>query len=184
MKFSELNLSIKDEIKTVRIGDNVIEVKQYLPLEKKIDIISLAIQQSLGGTIQNTMAFESYLDLFIIMNYTNIDFSEYEDYGVLYDILESNDIINFILSAIPQIEYNSIKEHAFDMSAKYERYSNSLGKVISNLIDFSKAISENIEEVTQDEEKMQSLKFNTKINEIEELIQIALSNNYKVISIK
>ena len=33
------------------------------------------------------------------------------------------------------------------------------------------------------EEKMQSLKFNTKINEIEELIQIALSNNYKVISI-
>ena len=33
------------------------------------------------------------------------------------------------------------------------------------------------------EEKMQSLKFNTKINEVEELIQIALSNNYKVISI-
>ena len=32
------------------------------------------------------------------------------------------------------------------------------------------------------EEKMQSLKFNTKINEVEELIQIALSNNYKVIS--
>lgn len=158
MKFSELNLSIKDEIKTVRIGDNVIEVKQYLSLEKKIDIISLAIQQSLGGTVQNTMAFESYLDLFIIMNYTNIDFSDCEDYGVLYDILESNDIINFILSAIPQIEYNSIKEHAFGMSAKYERYSNSLGKVISNLIDFSKAISENIEEVTQDEEKMQTIK--------------------------
>ena len=44
------------------------------------------------------------------------------------------------------------------MSAKYERYSNSLGKVISNLIDFSKAISENIEEVTQDEEKMQTIK--------------------------
>ena len=158
MNFSELNLSIRDEIKTVKIGDNVIEVKQYLPLEKKIDIISLAIQQSLGGTVQNTMAFESYLDLFIIMNYTNIDFSDCEDYGVLYDILESNDIINFILSAIPQIEYNSIKEHAFDMSAKYERYSNSLGKVISNLIDFSKAISENIEEVTQDEEKMQTIK--------------------------
>ena len=44
------------------------------------------------------------------------------------------------------------------MSAKYERYSNSLGKVISNLIDFSKAISENIEEITQDEEKMQTVK--------------------------
>ena len=158
MKFSELNLSIKDEMKTIRIGDNVIEVKQYLPLEKKIDIISLAIQQSLGGTVQNTMAFESYLDLFIIMNYTNIDFSDCEDYSVLYDILESNDIINFIISAIPQIEYNSIKEHACDMSAKYERYSNSLGKVISNLIDFSKAISENIEEITQDEEKMQTVK--------------------------
>ena len=97
MKFSELNLSIRDEIKTVKIGDNVIEVKQYLPLEKKIDIISLAIQQSLGGTVQNTMAFESYLDLFIIMNYTNIDFSDCEDYSALYDILESNDIINFII---------------------------------------------------------------------------------------
>ena len=47
MKFSELNLSIRDEIKTVKIGDNVIEVKQYLPLEKKIDIISLAIKEYL-----------------------------------------------------------------------------------------------------------------------------------------
>ena len=47
MKFSELNLSIKDEMKTIRIGDNVIEVKQYLPLEKKIDIISLAIKENL-----------------------------------------------------------------------------------------------------------------------------------------
>ena len=158
MKFSELNLSIRDEIKTVKIGDNVIEVKQYLPLEKKIDIISLAIQQSLGGTVQNTMAFESYLDLFIIMNYTNIDFSDCKDYSVLYDILESNDIINFIISAIPQIEYNSIKEHAFDMSAKYERYSNSLGKENSNLIHNRKANSENTDKITKKKKKMQTVK--------------------------
>ena len=108
----------------------------------------------------NPVKLNVFLHLEIIFNYTNISFTDKqkEDLVKLYDILESNDIINFIISAIPQIEYNSIKEHAFDMSAKYERYSNSLGKVISNLIDFSKAISENIEEVTQDEEKMQTIK--------------------------
>ena len=44
--FTKLGLKRKDEVKTVNINNNVIEVKQYLPINDKLALISRVINLS------------------------------------------------------------------------------------------------------------------------------------------
>ena len=41
LAFSKLGLKLQEEVKTLEWGEQVIEIKQYLPLEKKLEIIDL-----------------------------------------------------------------------------------------------------------------------------------------------
>ena len=38
--FNKLNLTKNTEIKNIDINENIIEVKQYLPVEEKLELIS------------------------------------------------------------------------------------------------------------------------------------------------
>ena len=40
VNFNKLNLTKNTEIKNIDINENIIEVKQYLPVEEKLELIS------------------------------------------------------------------------------------------------------------------------------------------------
>ena len=44
--FTKLGLKRKDEVKTVNINNNVIEVKQYLPINEKLELIGRVLNQA------------------------------------------------------------------------------------------------------------------------------------------
>ena len=140
--FSKLALKKQEEIKTIDINNNVIEVKQYLPINDKFDLIARVIEgiSTDQNGFKNPVKIEVIASLEIIMAYSNLSFTEKqkEDIGKLYDLLEENDVINQIISVIPQDEYefliNGIQE---TIDAIYVYRNSILGILDSVSQDYS-----------------------------------------------
>lgn len=135
--FSKLNLKKKEEVNTVKINDLEIEVKQYLPVNEKLVLISNVINNSISqdATFKNPVKVEVFGSLEIIYAYTNLSFTEKqkEDPSKLYDLLEENGIIEAIVMAIPEAEYGFITEGIeASMDAFYD-YQNSVMGILDRV---------------------------------------------------
>lgn len=141
--FTKLGLKINNTVKTIIIGDQEIEVKQYLPVNNKLEIIENVISQAMdNNNFANPVKLNVFLRLEIIFNYTNISFTDKqkEDLVKLYDILESNHIFTTVIDALPEEEYNTLVDNLFECADNLYQYRNSvygimevLGKDYSNL---------------------------------------------------
>lgn len=111
LSFTKLGLKKLDEIKTLTIGENIIEVKQYLPVNEKLDLIARVLNGAHDeNNFPNPIKIDVIGSLEIIMAYTNITFTDKqkEDIGKLYDLLEENGLIDQIVELIPAAEYDFI----------------------------------------------------------------------------
>ena len=98
LAFSKLKLKLNSSVTTINFQDEqVIEVKQYLPLEEKLALISDIINKSWdsGANFYNPCQYEVYTNFEVIKKYTNLAFTEKqeEDFYKTYDLLNSNEII-------------------------------------------------------------------------------------------
>ena len=140
--FTKLGLKRKDEVKTVNINNNIIEVKQYLPINDKLALISRVINLShdSSNNFANPVQVEVIGTVEIIMAYTNLSFTEKqkEDYAKLYDLLEENGITKDLISAIPEDEYAFLIDGINDSIEAVYKYQNSvLGILDSVAQDYS-----------------------------------------------
>lgn len=128
--FTKLGLKRKDEVKTVNVNNNVIEVKQYLPINDKLALISRVINLShdSSNNFANPVQVEVIGTIEIIMAYTNLSFTEKqkEDYAKLYDLLEENGITKDLISAIPEDEYAFLIDGINDSIEAVYKYQNSI----------------------------------------------------------
>ena len=128
--FTKLGLKKKDEVKTVNINNNVIEVKQYLPINDKLALISRVINLShdSSNNFANPVQVEVIGTIEIIAAYTNLSFTEKqkEDYAKLYDLLEENGITKDLISAIPEDEYAFLIDGINDSVEAVYKYQDSI----------------------------------------------------------
>lgn len=127
--FTKLGLKKKDEVKTVNINNNVIEVKQYLPINEKLELIGRVLNQAADdNNFSNPIKLEVFTALEIVFTYTNIGFTDKqkEDLIKLYDILESNNIFNLIIAELPEAEYNALIDGVQKCSDAIYTYRNSM----------------------------------------------------------
>ena len=128
--FTKLGLKRKDEVKTVNINNNVIEVKQYLPINDKLTLISRVINLShdSSNNFANPVQVEVIGTIEIIAAYTNLSFTEKqkEDYAKLYDLLEENGITKDLISAIPEDEYAFLIDGINDSVEAVYKYQDSI----------------------------------------------------------
>lgn len=127
--FTKLGLKRKDEVKTVNINNNVIEVKQYLPINEKLELIGRVLNQAADdNNFSNPIKLEVFTALEIVFTYTNIGFTDKqkEDLIKLYDILESNNIFNLIIAELPEAEYNALIDGVQKCSDAIYTYRNSV----------------------------------------------------------
>lgn len=110
--FSKLNLKkVNNEVKIVKFNDIDIEVKQYLPIDEKLQLVVNVISNAADGNrFYNPIKISAFTTLEIIFMYTNLSFTETQkkDLSKLYDILMSNGLAADIIDAIPQKEYKAI----------------------------------------------------------------------------
>ena len=152
--FTKLSLKRKSETKTITINNNQIEIKQYLPVNEKLDLIARVINGAHDqNNFPNPIKIEVIGTLEMIMAYTNISFTEKqkEDIPKLYDLLEENGIIKDIISQIPEDEYNFIIDGINKTVDAVYTYNNS---VLGILEAVSKDYSNLDFDATQIQKKM------------------------------
>ena len=126
--FSNFNLKVNDEIKKVDINGIEVEVKQYLPIDKQIEIVTNVLLNSADdNNFANPMKVEVYFNLELIYAYTNIEFTaaQKEQANILYDLLESNDIFNQVIAAIPDNQYSELWGYVTETIEAYYKHVNS-----------------------------------------------------------
>lgn len=149
IEFKSLNLKRNDSIRVIKINDNEIEVKQYLPIEDKIDLVQIALQQAETDFGYNAMLVDVYFYLYIVYFYSNIHFTdeEKEQPLELFDILSSNGVISAVAAAIPSEEFEDIKEcidTQLEMNSKFKSSSLYLFNIaIDKIKDATKYLNEN-----------------------------------------
>lgn len=152
--FTKLSLKRKNEVKTITINNNQIEIKQYLPVNDKLDLIARVINGAHDqNNFPNPIKIEVIGTLEMIMAYTNVSFTEKqkEDIPKLYDLLEENGVIKDIISQIPEDEYNFIIDGINKTVDAVYTYNNS---VLGILEAVSKDYSNLDFDATQIQKKM------------------------------
>ena len=152
--FTKLSLKRKNEVKTITINNNQIEIKQYLPVNDKLDLIARVINGAHDqNNFPNPIKIEVIGTLEMMMAYTYVSFTEKqkEDIPKLYDLLEENGVIKNIISQIPEDEYNFIIDGINKTVDAVYTYNNS---VLGILEAVSKDYSNLDFDATQIQKKM------------------------------
>ena len=134
--FSKLKLTKKDDVNTIIINDNNVEVKQYLPVADKLNIITNVLQLSADdNNFANPVKVEIFLNLEIMYAYTNLTFTEKqkEDPTKLYDLLEQNGVIAAVAQAIPETEYNLLLDWTQETIDSFYKYRNSVMGILDQV---------------------------------------------------
>ena len=160
-KITYSSLKLKTNTDVNKIEGTEIEVLKYLPLEDKCTLIDLALQNAKDGVIYNTARLDAYFHLFIVMMYTNITFTDKqkEDLIKLYDVLKSNGIIDKVILAMDEEEYNNLLGFLNQQEQDIYQYKNSIGGIISTTIDQLPARAEQLSEIVEnfDPEKFKNV---------------------------
>lgn len=151
MNFKDINLKLNKSIKVIKINGKDVNVKQYLPAEDKNSILENTIQKADQGTILNTFALDIVFHVYLVVKYTDITFDgeDLNDIFKLYDILESNKVIDSVVAAVPEEEYKSLRESLMDLSYDYSNYRNSARAIIEQLTFFAPDAANKFKEVTE-----------------------------------
>ena len=159
-----LNKMVNKDPIIIEFNGHEIEVIQYLPIEKKLDLITSIINKSIDiNEYYNPCRVDIFLITEIILAYTNINVTEKQKDDILkfYDSLIESGFADIILENIPAKELNYIKNNSIKTISNIYKYRNSaLGifEAISN--DYSNLGSEaaDIQQKIADPQNMELLK--------------------------
>ena len=134
--FTKLGLKKIEDTKTISICDQDVEVKQYLPINDKINIITNVIENSADdNNFANPVKVEVFANLEIMYAYTNISFTDKQkgDPTKLYDLLEENGIIAEVIAAIPENEYALLLGWIDETIEAFYTYRNSVMGIMEQI---------------------------------------------------
>lgn len=166
VSFTKLGLT-KDSLNAITIinhNDQAIEVKQYLPINEKLELVSRVINKAADeNNFANPVKLDVFKTLEILYNYTNINFTDKqkEDEIKLYDLFIANGLWDKIMMAIPQDEYDDLcKAITLCAEAVYSYRNSVLGilETISTDYDNLKLDVEAIREKIGDPENLTLVK--------------------------
>ena len=137
VSYANMKLKINNQTKTLDWNGQKIEIKEYLPIEDKYDLIMVALQKSLEDGYYNPIKLDMYFHLYLIYMTTNISFTEKqkEDEFKIYDTLKSNGFIDVFLKNFNEDEYDDLYNFLVDTQSALEAYKQSTVSLIQSLIN-------------------------------------------------
>lgn len=134
--FTKLGLKPNNEIQYIEFNEQVIEVKQYLPVEEKLELITKVLELSHdSNNFSNPVKVSVYTTLEIIEKYTNVNFTEKqkENPTKLYDLLVGNGMLEKIIDVIPQTEYDEVIAGVYNTIDAVYAYQNSVLGILDTI---------------------------------------------------
>lgn len=163
--FTKLGLKVNKEIKTINWEDQEIEIKQYLSVNDKLEMISRIINNSSDDDMKfyNVGKLEIFMALELIFTYTNIGFTEKqkEDVCKLYDMIISSGLYGRVISEIPKVEREWIEDTLMEtVNSIYQYHNSALGILDAMQTDYNglDMDANNIYQKISDPENLELLK--------------------------
>lgn len=162
--FNKLNKvkSIPDS--SITIGENTVEVKQYLGMVDKIDLMTRVIELAGDETgFYNIVKLDVFYVIEMLKAYTNISFTEkqMEDIGKLYDSIVMNNIWDTIKEAIPEKEREYVWNNTLELAESINKYNSSILGILKTIkSDYSETEfnMEKMANIIQDPEQLAFVK--------------------------
>lgn len=128
-----LNLQVAEEFNTITFNGVTIEIKKYLPIEQKYDLIMVALQKAKEPNgAYNDLKLQAFFELNIAYLYTNIEFDEDVNESELYDLMMQSGLMDAIIKAVP--EYDNLFYSLNEIRTAEERYSTTVAGVLSKFM--------------------------------------------------
>lgn len=141
VSFTKLGLKKNEEVGILHVNEQDIEVKQYLPINEKLELISSVINSAADeNNFSNPVKENVFLTLEILYHYTNINFTDKqkEDPVKLYDLVVSSGLVNKVTDLIPEEELDEVINGVAQSVKAIYTYKNSvLGILESTSQDYS-----------------------------------------------
>ena len=141
VSLTKLGLKVNQDVKNIEFNEQNIEVKQYLPINEKLELISSVINSAADeNNFSNPVKENVFLTLEILYHYTNINFTDKqkEDPVKLYDLVVSSGLVNKVTDLIPEEELDEvINGVAQSVKAVYTYRNSALGILESISQDYS-----------------------------------------------
>ena len=139
--FSKLDIKINTQIDKVSYvntkNENYeIEVRCYLPIEEKMELISTILNKSVDDNgYYNPVRLQIFTAVEMMYAYTNLTFSAKQKENVfkLYDQLISSGLFEQIVSKIPNKEWESIQTALSTIITNIYTYKNSIAGILDIL---------------------------------------------------
>ena len=154
--FSTLKLKIPKMYSDFNYQDKIIQVIQYLSIAEKIDILEIAYERSIVNNVFDPLFFNVYFVLNMIYSYTNITFTDEQKKDVIkiYDLLESNGLIDEIFVRIPYEERKYFIDNIKDfINLRLEQDYSTAGivnKGINAFNSFTKVLQGKMPDLTEE----------------------------------
>ena len=136
VSFTKLGLKKNEDVETIEWNEQKIEVKQYLPIEDKLKLITAIVQNSIDDNgYYNPAKIYVYTIVEMINFYTNINFTEKQktDIAKTYDLIVSSGFSAKVFEAINPYEYNQLKSWVGELITSIYEYKNSIYGIMESL---------------------------------------------------
>ena len=148
---TKLGLKKNTNLTTIEWNGQIIEIKEYLPIQEKLNLIGRIVNQSLDdNNFANPARLEIFTTLELMYVYTNINFTDKqkEDFLGLYDLLISSGLWEIIVKKLYELgEFQIISETT-------QAIINEVYKYKTSALGILQAVSEDYSNLDLDADKI------------------------------
>lgn len=149
--FAKLGVKTNTDTKELPWNNCKIEVKQYLPINEKLEMIEDVMNRASSdeNMFVNQMKVDTFLDLKILEHYTNITFTDKqkEEVWKLYDAAVSSGLLAAVKAEIPKDELNELTFGASAIIDEYYRYRTSALGIMDSISKNYKDTQYDVEQI-------------------------------------
>ena len=152
VSFTKLGLKKNENVGILHINEQDIEVKQYLPINEKLELISSVINSAADeNNFSNPVKENVFLTLEILYHYTNINFTDKqkEDTVKLYDLVVSSGLVNKVTDLIPEEELDEVINGVAQSVKAIYTYRNSVLGILESISQDYSALNLDATEIQQ-----------------------------------
>jgi len=166
VSLNKLNTIKAIEPKIIKIGEEQVSVKQYLPMTSKSELVGKVIEETLDAKgIISPIRQKVYTTVFIIMYYTNINITDTMVTNIekTYEILHLNKIDELVMNEIPQSELDELENLINNTLREISNYNLSFVGTLDNMQAFQKKDEKSVQEILSD---LQTISSNETLTEV------------------
>lgn len=136
VSFAKLGLKVDNETTSIKFKNQDIEVKHYLPMQSKMEMIADIINQSADeNRFYNPMKLEVFTAIEIINNYTNLSLTDKqkENAANTFDLIVSSGLYADVLNVIGADEFYAINNSLEETVKSIYSYQNSIFGILDDM---------------------------------------------------